>query len=180
VQGDSRTYTPPAVVTGPQDWERLDALSTSITNAVRAVNRVVTLVAPAAGLPAPDSERPALPALEPHPAFCTKERLDLLRDADAILTAAIDRAGLTREVFQTLTILLPLGTREEGAGAGTPSSGECVVLRPVVSEDVMTARFARLPWDVVNAVAAELMRLPGIRAVFYDVTHKPPATFGWE
>ncbi|HUJ73870.1 MAG TPA: hypothetical protein VL359_03390 [bacterium] len=44
----------------------------------------------------------------------------------------------------------------------------------------MTARFARLPWEPLERLAAELLELPGIRAVFYDVTHKPPATFGWE
>jgi len=160
VQGDSRTYALPAVLLGPQDWAQLDELSTRITNSVRAINRVVALVAPA-----------ALPALRPHRAYCTKDRLDLLREADALLTGAVARAGLMREVFQILVILLPLG---DGGG------GECVVLRPVVSEDVMTARFARLPWELVNAVARDLLRLPGIHAVFYDVTHKPPGTFGWE
>ena len=160
VHGDGRTYAPPAVLTGPQDWERLDGLSTHITNAVRAVNRVVTLLAPA-----------ELPALAPRRAFCTKERLDVLREADWRVTRAVERAGLMRQVFQILVILLPLGV--EGAG-------ECLVLRPVVSEDVMTAQFAKLPWPLVNALAQELMELPGIHAVFYDVTHKPPATFGWE
>ena len=76
-----------------------------------------------------------------------------------------------REIFQLLVILLPLSESE---------AGECLVLRPVVSEDVMTARFAELPWDLVEPVSQELMGLPGVRAVFYDVTHKPPATFGWE
>ncbi|HEX9844433.1 MAG TPA: glutamine-hydrolyzing GMP synthase, partial [bacterium] len=58
--------------------------------------------------------------------------------------------------------------------------GECLVLRPVVSEDVMTAQFAQIDWDILDPLADELLRLPGIQAVFYDVTHKPPATFGWE
>jgi GMP synthase (glutamine-hydrolysing) len=127
---------------------------------VRAVNRVVTLLAPA-----------ELPALALRPGFCTRDRLDLLREADWRVTRAVERAGLMREVFQILVILLPLGTAGEG---------ECLVLRPVVSEDVMTARFARLPWTLVDDLAQELLGLPGIRAVFYDVTHKPPATFGWE
>ena len=160
VQGDSRTYTPPAAIVGPQDWDLLDQHSTRITNSVRSVNRVVTLVAP---------ER--LPTLSPRRAFCTRDRLDLLREADWKVTRAIEQAGLMRDVFQILVILLPLGI------AG---SGECLVLRPVVSEDVMTAQFARLPWPLVTRVATELMGLKGIQAVFYDVTHKPPATFGWE
>ncbi|MFI5400853.1 MAG: glutamine-hydrolyzing GMP synthase [SAR324 cluster bacterium] len=167
VQGDSRTYALPAVLLGPQDWTQLDEQSTRITNSVRAVNRVVTLLAPSA----PSGGRPALPTLRPHRAYCTRDRLDVLREADALLTDAVARAGLMREVFQILVILLPLGNDEQG---------ECVVLRPVVSEDVMTARFARLPWELVNAVARDLLRVPRIHAVFYDVTHKPPATFGWE
>lgn len=76
-----------------------------------------------------------------------------------------------REIFQLLVILLPLAT---------DGGGEALVLRPVVSEDVMTARFARLPWPLLDELTPKLMALPGVNAVFYDVTHKPPATFGWE
>jgi GMP synthase (glutamine-hydrolysing) len=124
------------------------------------VNRVVTLVAPV-----------QMPKLKLHPGFCTKDRLDILREADALLTHAVESAGLTRSVFQMLVIQLPLGT---------DSHGECIVLRPVISEDVMTAQFARLPWELVNSVAQDILRIGGVHAVFYDVTHKPPATFGWE
>jgi GMP synthase (glutamine-hydrolysing) len=160
VQGDVRTYAPPAVLIGPRDWERLDELSTRITNTVRSVNRVVHLLAPA-----------ALPALRPRQAYCTRERLDLLREADDLVTRALQEAGLMREIFQLLVILLPLSA---------DGRGDSLVLRPVVSEDVMTARFARLPWPLLEALLPRLLALPGIAAVFYDVTHKPPATFGWE
>jgi GMP synthase (glutamine-hydrolysing) len=160
VQGDSRTYAPPAVLTGPRDWDALEETSTRITNGVRAVNRVVTLLAP-----------DELPPLRLRRAFCTRERLDLLREADDLATRALQEAGLMREVFQLLVILLPLSA---------DGRGESLVLRPVVSEDVMTARFARLPWPLLEALVPRLLALPGIAAVFYDVTHKPPATFGWE
>jgi GMP synthase (glutamine-hydrolysing) len=160
VQGDQRTYTPPAVLQGPRDWPLLEAWSTRVTNAIRAVNRVVTLLAP---------ER--LPILRLHAAYCTKDRLALLAEADAFATDALERRGLMRDIFQLLVILLPLGNE---------NGGECLVLRPVVSEDVMTARFARLPWELLEPLAEALLALPGIRAVFYDVSHKPPATFGWE
>lgn len=161
VQGDSRTYTPPAALVGPLgDWDALDTLSTRITNELRAVNRVVTLLAPE-----------ALPPLHLRRAYCTKDRLDVLREADAQATAMLEAQGLMREVFQLLVILLPLST---------DGRGDSLVLRPVVSEDVMTARFARLPWAPLQALAQSLLALPGIHAVFYDVTHKPPATFGWE
>ena len=160
VQGDSRTYTPPAALVGPRDWEALEALSTAVTNGVRALNRVVTLLAP-----------DTLPPLRGRQAYCTAERLDLLREADHLTTRALEEAGLMREVFQLLVILLPLSV---------DGRGDSLVLRPVVSEDVMTARFAKLPWPLLDALVPQLMALPGIHAVFYDVTHKPPATFGWE
>ena len=160
VQGDSRTYMPPAVVVGPRDWTLLEETSTRITNTMRAVNRVVTLLAP---------ER--LPPLRPRRAYCTKERLELLREADHLVTRMLEENGLMRDIFQLLVILLPL------SGDGR---GDSLVLRPVVSEDVMTARFAALPWELLPPLCKRLLALPGIGAVFYDVTHKPPATFGWE
>jgi len=158
VQGDQRSYSPPVAVRGPRDWQRLEALSTELTNTFREVNRVVLLL------------RPDAPPLTVHEAYLTRERLDVVRAADRIMLAALERRGLMRAVFQHLTIALPLG------GAGK----EGIVLRPVFSEDVMTARFATLPWDLVDEVAAAIAALPEAIAVFYDVTHKPPATFGWE
>ena len=86
-------------------------------------------------------------------------------------TRMLENNGLMREVFQLLVILLPLAVGDKG---------DSVVLRPVVSEDVMTARFARIPWQPLNALAEEILALPDVHAVFYDVTNKPPATFGWE
>ncbi|MDH5753137.1 MAG: glutamine-hydrolyzing GMP synthase [Deltaproteobacteria bacterium] len=160
VQGDSRTYTPPAVVYGPRDWDLLEELSIRITNNLRAVNRVVTLLAPE-----------TLPELRLRRAFCTRDRLDLLREADHLATRALEEGGLMRVVFQLLVILLPLSA---------DGRGDSLVLRPVISEDVMTARFAPLPWEVVNPLAEKLLALSGVDAVFFDVTHKPPATFGWE
>ncbi len=160
VQGDTRTYMPPAVLLGPRDWDALEETSIAITNGVRAINRVVTLLAPV-----------SLPALRLRRAYCTQERLHVLREADALVTRALEEAGLLREIFQLLVILLPLSA---------DGRGDSLVLRPVVSEDVMTARFARLPWPLLDALLPKLMALPGIAAVFHDVTHKPPATFGWE
>ncbi|MBF0353294.1 MAG: glutamine-hydrolyzing GMP synthase [SAR324 cluster bacterium] len=160
VQGDQRTYTHPAVLIGPRDWDLLEQVSTTITNSLRAVNRVVTLLYPE-----------TLPDLKIHEAYCTSDRLDLLREADDLATRALKQAGLMREVFQLLVILLPIASG---------NTGECIVLRPVCSEDVMTAQFAKIAWDVVLPLAHEIGKIAGIEAVFYDVTHKPPATFGWE
>ena len=172
VQGDSRSYTPPVAIVGPRDWALLEETSTRVTNHLLPVNRVVTLLAP-----------DTLPDLRPRRAFCTRERLALLREADRLVTVALEEAGLMREIFQLLVILLPLSIATatggmEGGGAGV--QGNCLVLRPVISEDVMTARFAPLPWELLAPLCDQLMALPGIGAVFHDITHKPPATFGWE
>ena len=144
----------------PEDWNWLEQHSIRITNSVREINRVVLLLSPA-----------ALTPLKIREAYCTRERLDLLRQADAIATKTLMEHDLMRDIFQLLVILLPIS--EDG-------KGDSIVLRPVCSEDVMTAQFARLDWDLLNSLKQSLSNLPGIDAVFYDITHKPPATFGWE
>lgn len=168
VQGDQRTYTPPAVLWNtPRDWDWLEETSIRITNTVRSVNRVVLALDRNGGL-APET---TTLDLQLRGAYCTKDRLDRLRDADALATQALEQNGLMREIFQLLVILLPISRNGEG---------DSVVLRPVVSEDVMTAQFARLDWTLLDQLTTDLLRLPGVDAVFYDISHKPPATFGWE
>ncbi|MBF0289375.1 MAG: glutamine-hydrolyzing GMP synthase [SAR324 cluster bacterium] len=160
VQGDQRTYARPAVLTGAKDWEQLETLAIRITNEIRAVNRVITLLLPE-----------KLPHLQIKKGYCTKDRLDILREADDVITQICRENDLMHEIFQILVILLPLSV------TGT---GDCIVLRPVCSEDVMTAQFAKIDWKLVNTAAQQIFQIPGIDAVFYDITHKPPATFGWE
>lgn len=160
VQGDFRTYRFPAVVVGEGDWEVLEALSTAITNAVVEVNRVIWLVAP-----------DHLPPLKLKEAYLTRARLDLLRELDALAMSALEEWGLMEEVFQMPTILLPLS--EEGIR-------ECVVLRPLESTDVMTARFAKLPQEKVKVLAQKMWKDFPVAGVFYDITHKPPGTIEWE
>ena len=160
VQGDQRTYAQPAVLSGPFDWDFLEQTSIQITNELRTINRVILLLSPS-----------HLPPLKIREAYCTKERLDLLRSADAMATQTFIANDLMRQIFQLLVIILPLSVN------GTDN---CIVLRPVCSEDVMTAQFAKVDWKILMPLAEQIRQLPGIEAVFYDVTHKPPATFGWE
>ena len=160
VQGDFRTYAHPAVVWGEADWTILEDVSTRITNAIHAINRVVYLIAPR-----------SLPALKLKRAFLTQSRLDLLRDADALAMAALEREDLLTTVSQMPTVLLPLTS---------DGIAETVVLRPVETPDFMTARFSALPYDFVRKLAGEILSEDGIEAVFYDVTHKPPGTVEWE
>lgn len=160
VQGDERSYAHPAVLAGEADWKLLEAASTALTNEVRDVNRVVYLLLP-------DS----IPPLRPKAAYLTRDRLDTLREADAAAMDELERLGLAEQVFQMPVVLLPLTT--DGAN-------ECIVLRPLESQDVMTARFAELPLDAARRMAQRIVQTGAIAAVFYDVTHKPPATMEWE
>ena len=160
VQGDYRTYAHPAAVWGTADWETLEEVSTRITNSIRAINRVIYLLAP---------ER--LPDQRLKRAFLTRPRLDLLREADALAMNALERAGLMEEVSQMPTVLLPLSS---------DGQKETVVLRPICTPDFMTARFMEHPLELLQPLAGDILALGGIDAVLYDVTHKPPGTVEWE
>ena len=164
VQGDQRTYTSPvALINSPRDWDWLEKESTRLTNEVRNINRVVLQL---------DSNNKDLNA--PYiirGAFCSKERLDLLREADFMATQMLKENGLMEKIFQLLVILLPISKN---------GKEDSLVLRPVVSEDVMTAQFARINWNLLDPLVESILGLSGIETVFYDITHKPPATFGWE
>ena len=106
-----------------------------------------------------------------QPGWCDRRRLDQTREADAIMLDALHKSGLYGSIFQHLTINLPYASCPERCS---------IVLRPVCSEDVMTARFARLPHELLYQVAAAIAALPFVDALFYDLSNKPPATFGWE
>jgi GMP synthase (glutamine-hydrolysing) len=163
VQGDQRTYAEPAVLLGPTDWELLENTSIRLTNQIRAINRVVAYL--------PLQQTDQLPNWRVRRAFCDKPRLDLLRTAEAHVSETFTNHGLLEHIFQLLVILLPLS--QDGYQ-------DSIVLRPVISEDVMTARFAPVDWQVLHELLPQLYALNGIDSVFFDITHKPPATFGWE
>jgi GMP synthase (glutamine-hydrolysing) len=161
-----RTYAHPAVVIGDADWETLERVSTALTNGIREVNRVVWLVRPGT-MEGAELVR----GMKQRLRYLTKDRLDLLRDADHISMSVLDEDGLMDDLFQFPTILLPIGTGE---------AGECIVLRPLESTDVMTARFAPLPAATLDRIAERIGALKPVEAIFYDITHKPPATMEWE
>lgn len=130
-----------------------------VLNRVRAVNRIVLETHAVDG------------AYEAVAQACDKPHLDLLREADALCTAALQKANLYGEVWQMPVVLLPLRK------GGKP----VFVLRPVSSSEAMTARFAGLPFGMLDALWQDLSALPGgAGALLYDVTHKPPGTIEWE
>lgn len=173
VQGDFRTYRFPSVISFaktengfyhlPKKWEKLEAASSQITNSASFINRTIIRL----------WQNPSVKdeALKLQEGYCTKDRLDQTRDADDIVLTALHKSGWYNKIFQHLTINLPYASSKERCS---------FVLRPLCSEDVMTARFAQLPQNLLMDIVQEISKLPYVDAIFFDLTNKPPATFGWE
>ena len=185
VQGDFRTYRFPALLDfGPakeKEWplgavaaekgirhfpgkrEKIEECSSTITNVSKYANRTVIKLYQKPGLKDDD--------LKLQEGYCDRRRLDQLREVDNIVLTELHKSGWYDQIFQHLTIDLPY--------AATPETAT-FVLRPVVSEDVMTARFAMLPKEILGVIVQKIAELPFVDALYFDATNKPPATFGWE
>jgi GMP synthase (glutamine-hydrolysing) len=110
----------------------------------------------------------------------TAERLELLRDADAIAREELTRAGLDRDIWQMPVVLLA-DVRSVGVQGDGRTYGHPVVIRPVTSEDAMTADWARLPYDVLERISTRITNeVRDVNRVTLDVTSKPPGTIEWE
>jgi GMP synthase (glutamine-hydrolysing) len=164
VQGDFRTYSFPAsikinnILKDFPGWETFDKMSSYITNNVRDVNRAILQI----------FEKKQCNLLK---AYCDKSRLDMVREVDAIVLDELKKSGWYSKIFQHLTINIPYASKSDSCS---------IVLRPVVSEDVMTARFAPLDLDVLKIIVDRIYKLDFVDGLYYDITNKPPATFGWE
>ncbi|MEZ5352727.1 MAG: glutamine-hydrolyzing GMP synthase [Bryobacteraceae bacterium] len=157
VQGDLRSYRPVLAIDAPWNLEQ----ATELINRNARANRVIGLVAGHAPLGGMRVYRAAL----------TAQRLDRLRKADAIVRRHSHESGFDRQVWQFPVALIPAG------GGARPDS---VVLRPIHSVDGMTAQAVVMDADLLTAISRELLEVEGVAAVFYDLTHKPPATIEWE
>ncbi|AOT60586.1 MULTISPECIES: glutamine-hydrolyzing GMP synthase [Streptomyces] len=110
----------------------------------------------------------------------TKERLDLLREADAIAREELTAAGLDREIWQCPVVLLA-DVRSVGVQGDGRTYGHPIVLRPVSSEDAMTADWTRMPYDVLARISTRITNeVKDVNRVVLDVTSKPPGTIEWE
>jgi GMP synthase (glutamine-hydrolysing) len=109
----------------------------------------------------------------------TKARLDLLREADAVLQEEIRKAGLYRELWQSFCVLPDI--RTVGVQGDERTYGNVVVVRAVTSDDAMTADWARLPYDLLETIASRMINeLREVNRVVLDITSKPPGTIEWE
>jgi GMP synthase (glutamine-hydrolysing) len=160
VQGDSRTYAQACLVCGKRDWQELENLSTTITNSIRYVNRVIY------GLRVFNNFEYKL--IE---AYITRERLEILRSLDHLVTESLHKFNEYANVWQMPVVLLPLVNK---------NNAQCAVLRPIMSHEAMTARFARLKDETIDFILTQSLKIEGLGDIFYDVTHKPPGTIEWE
>jgi GMP synthase (glutamine-hydrolysing) len=161
VKADLRAYEHPVLLTGSAPWDTLIQAASAVTKEIPGINRCIWNLSP----DAPNSSIPLATTV-------TRDRLDLLRDADHIVMEALRRHGLYDEIWQCPTVLVPL---QLGDG-----EGELVVVRPVLSERAMTARPYPLPEAVLADLRKEILALPGISGVALDITSKPPGTIEWE
>ncbi len=163
-QGDERSYKHPVVITGQANWKQLNDLSVRITNEVFAVNRVLWFVR--------KGSHHSLSNGQMHARYLVQDRLDLLRVVDDQVMQIMKQHKFTKDIWQFPVVLVPFGTKQ--------NHGESIVLRPIQSEEVMTVNFYAMPKVALNQVARVIYQLPHIDYLFYDITHKPPATVEWE
>lgn len=109
----------------------------------------------------------------------TKERLYLLREADAIVAEELEKAKLNKKLWMGFAILT--GIKTTGVKGDTRSYGETIAIRAIEAKDAMTARWSKLPYGVLDKISTRLVNeLKSVNRVVYDITNKPPGTMEWE
>lgn len=173
-QGDARTYRNFIVIAGeyPRDWNALGAAATAAINKSDVANRVTISLYQRCFFAKGATLDYVISPGGPH-TVC-KPRLDVLREADAIVTDALRDGGAMKSIWQCPVAMAPLNLRPGPAQ-------EVIILRPVDSTEAMTASFSRVDWALLDSIVAKLKAaLPQLADVLYDVTNKPPGTIEWE
>ncbi len=161
VQGDARSYRCVLAMPDQPSLEHIAKTAPALANSRSDINRVIALC----------GARSDLAALRVSAAAITKARLDILREADAIVRDLCAETGFDDKVWQLPVVLIPLG------GPGAPES---VILRPINSADGMTADVVLMDGAALHRLTEKLLAIRQVCAVFYDLTHKPPGTIEWE
>lgn len=163
VQGDARSYRHPVVLFSEKSAHQYVELATKIPNAFPEINRVLYCLSQS------DIPTRFFPTV---PAYMTRKRISLLQKADAIIQNILLEEHLEDAVWQFPVVLLPFGTRE-----GT----ESIILRPIQSENAMTATAVMFEEKILCRMSDEILdNIPEISAVMLDMTSKPPGTIEWE
>jgi GMP synthase (glutamine-hydrolysing) len=161
VQGDSRTYSHPAVLWSADDsvieWDNLFAAASEVLNSLRSVNRVMLSTRPVGSHDLVLGKN-----------YLTEEHVSKLQEIDAVVN---DRLSAISGVWQVPVVSLPL---YDGGGS------QAFVMRPVCSADAMTADAYRIDFGLLDEIVSEVLQMDGVSRLFYDITSKPPATIEWE
>lgn len=162
VQGDERTYRHPLALYGKlKDWDKLNRLSTRLTNQFTSLNRVLLSLGQA-----------NFDTLNIQKDYLSESRVLTSQKCDKIVMDYLPEAKIQKDIWQFPTVLIPVSVGSK--------VGESVVLRPVCSEEAMTANFYQMPWLKLKTLVTRLSKVKGITGIFYDITNKPPATIEWE
>ena len=161
VKADLRAYEHPVLLSGNAPWDTLIEAASAVTKGVPGINRCIWNL----GQGAPESARPLAKGV-------TRERLDLLREADHIVMETLKAHGLYDDIWQCPTVLVPLQLGD--------AEGEMVVVRPITSERAMTARPFPMPDAALEDLRRGILALDGISGLALDITSKPPGTIEWE
>ncbi len=166
VQGDSRSYRHPVVLFPENsgdfiEWKTLEKISTEISNTDPELNRVLLSV----------SKNSAPEKFSVQKTEMTRERISILQNADAIVREEILGREDCQKIWQFPVVLAPI----------FDNGKESIILRPIESENAMTATFSHIPSEVLQKIIARIQNeVPEISHIFYDLTNKPPGTIEWE
>ncbi len=161
VKADLRCYDYPVILSGNIDWQNIESLCSSIYQTSKEINRCAVLLS-----------KSKIENISLINATITRERLDLLKEADFIVSKILKENGWYEKIWQCPTVFLPLNINGKGR--------EFIVIRPVYSERGMTARPSLLDEKTRTLLVDSLSKLENISGIALDVTTKPPGTIEWE